>query len=312
MKLEPLKDERIGGRNNALISDLPNYEGFDPTEHFKGFKSWRNPHNRLFVAQVHYSADPKKDTDEFRERARSGISYVQYMREYEIVDCSFEGIPVFMDDFSQDFHVSKEPLVWNKDYPMIRGWDFGLGAEGNACLYAQVIPPLRIMCYYEVTSTNVTFERFADENKRISEERFSGAWKWIDCYGPEGDARSQNNGRSNAQTIRDVFKTRLVPGEKLITPRLKSVRSFLHRHDKGLPAILLDPNNVPILKDGFTGGYHYKYKLGGRLHETPDKNEYSNIHDALQAIATRAQILDSLERSKVQFATPSYGNGKAA
>jgi len=50
---------------------------------------------------------------------------------------------------------------------------------------------------------------------------------------------------------------------------------------EGKAMFLIDPRCTSLIK-GFRSGYRYKVKKNGESEDSPDKNESSHIHDALQ------------------------------
>ena len=70
----------------------------------------------------------------------------------------------------------------------------------------------------------------------------------------------------------------------LIELRLEAVKLPLNRMIDGLPAVQVSPTCV-VLRKGFVSGYHYKLvrsSNGASVHQTPDKNAFSHVHDACQ------------------------------
>ena len=290
--------------------DEANERIFNVREVCQGIKVWQNPVNKFTVARVHYSCDPRKRDTEWKAQARAGITWSEWMREYEIVWSSFDGIPVYGDDFARAFHVSEEPLKWASGYPMVRGWDFGLGAGGMACIWAQLLSYSRLFIYKELVAGDTDIEHFIPEVQRLSNEWFPGCVKWFDVVDPSGFNRNQIDKRSCASVMRDPkFRMEPMPGAKGKVERRRSVTSFLQGAVKGLPTLLTDREGVPTLIYGFEGGYHYSYAKDGQLKEDPDKNEYSHPHDALQMICSRVRTLDWVGDKRVEIAYPRYGFG---
>lgn len=284
-----VKAQKSATELRNVPEDLP--AGISIHELCKGLKVWKNPVNRFTVARLHYSADPKKDNDGWREMARAGYTWQEWLQEYEIVDSAFDGLPVYGEDFSLDFHVAKEPLKWNPEYPVVRGWDFGLAAEGMACIFAQLLPPSRLFIYHELTASDLDLDHFAPEVRRVSLEWFPNCRKWFDIVDPAGFIRSQQDKRQNVNILRDALHTKPIPGVKGIVDRRRAVTRLLRENRRGNPALLVDPV-CKMLIDGFIGGYHYAYSKYGQLKDEPEKNEYSHIHDALQYLCSRILNLD--------------------
>ena len=303
MRLEKSKELKVGD----APEDVP--KTADIQERCVGLKTWRNPGNKFYVARLHYSANPTKRGKEWKDTTRAGYTWSEWMREYEIVFSSFEGVPVYIDDYSRAFHVSLEPLVWAKELPIVRGWDFGLGANGMACIWAQLISNYRLMVYKELTATDTSIENFAEAVKQKSLEWFPGTGKWFDVVDPSGFNRSQLDKRACTDVIRATLHTKPQPGEKAIPKRRKAVVDFLKANVRGLPKVFIDLAGCPMLVEGFDGGYHYAYARDGQLRDDPEKNEWSHPHDAFQMICSRVMYLDFSAQEPIKIATPRYAFG---
>ena len=287
--------------------DLP--QGITIQERMTGLKTWRNPSNKFYIARLHYSANPIKRGKEWKEKTRASYTWSEWMREYEIVFSSFKGVPVYLDDYSRAFHTSPEPLVWARELPVVRGWDFGLGSNGMACVWSQLISNFRLMVYKELTASDTDIEHFAEAVKQKSTEWFPGCSRYFDVVDPSGFNRTQVDKRACTDVIKTVLKTRPTPGAKSKVERRKAVTEFLKATVRGLPKVLIDLTGCAMLVEGFDGGYHYAYAKDGQLHDDPEKNEWSHSHDALQMICSRVNTLDLSAREPIQIATPRYAFG---
>ena len=288
-----------------MEAELPEKIPVDSTA--TGLHIWKNPTNKFTVCRIHYTADPKKRVQEWKDAASAGMAYSEWLREYEIVWSSFEGIPVYLDDWSREFHVSHEPLVYAENVPMVRGWDFGLSAHGMACVFGQLLTSSRLHVYKEITASDMALERFAEEVQRFSKEWFPRAQKFYDICDPSGWQRSQLDQRSCVQVLRSLpLRANPIPGRPGKVERRKSVTYFLKQTVRGLPKIVLDSSCI-MLVSGFDGGYHFGYSPNGQLKDDPEKNEYSHPHDALQYLCSRVLTLDnSIQDQKWTVTTPKY------
>ena len=310
MKLEKVQDQREVVVKEELPEDDPQ-KGiyFNVREVCPGLKTWKNPKNQFTVARLHYSADPAKRTPEWKRMARSGLTFAEWMREYEIQWSSFDGVPVYGDDFSRSFHVSDLPLQWREGHPIVRGWDFGLGAGGMACIFGQLLPGRRLWIYREILASDTDIEHFAPEVHRLSGEWFPSCPKWFDIIDPTGFNRSQINKKSCASVIKDTCFNKPEPGIASKIDRRRAVAKFLQHNVKGMPGLLVDGKECAMLVAGFEGGYHYAEAKDGQLKEDPDKNQFSHPHDALQMIACKIELLDLTRPANFEIPTPSYGFG---
>lgn len=66
------------------ISPNPLVDSADYVETMKGVREKLNPKNGYYCMEIHYSADPDKNNDEFRNEVRKGISEKKFQQEYEI------------------------------------------------------------------------------------------------------------------------------------------------------------------------------------------------------------------------------------
>ena len=234
------------------------------------------------------------------------MAYTDWLREYEIVWSSFEGVPVYLDDWSHEFHTAKEPLIYVDSVPIVRGWDFGLSAHGMACVYGQLLQSGRLFIYRELTATGMGLERFVEEVSRYSHEWFPKCNRFFDIVDPAGFARSQLDERTCVSILRNPpLRAQPIPGERGILQRRKSVVELLKQNVRGLPKLIVDPS-CSMLAEGFDGGYHFAYDVKGRLKEEADKNEYSHPHDALQYLCTRIMRLDMSQQVGWKIPTPKY------
>lgn len=315
MEIEKLRVQR---EENVVVElpkdDLTRGKFYNVTEVRQGLTKWQNPVNKFTVLRLHYSADPRKRTAKWKENARAGLTWAEWMREYEIVSSSFEGVPVYGDDFSRSFHVSEKSLEYAPNYPMIRGWDFGLGKGGMACVFGQLLSHERLFIYREITATDMDIEHFAPEVKRLSTEWFGECREWFDVIDSTGFNRSQiNKLKSCGSVINDMLGTSCVPGLKSIIERRRSVTNFLKAAVKGLPSFVISGPDCPVSVGGFEGGYHFGFAKDGQVKDEPEKNVYSHPQDAIQMIAGRAKKLGQYRSSDAsEIRVPSYGFGRAS
>lgn len=293
-----------------VAEDLP--KNIKITEISQGFKVWRNPVNRFFIGRLHYTVDPRKRTKEWKADARAGIPYSEWMREYEIVWSAFDGVPVYQDHYNKQWHVSTESLQWSMEYPVIRGWDFGLDTLGMACVFAQLVGNSRLLILKELVASDSDIHRFAEAVKRYSFEWFPGAIKYFDLVDPTGfnrNAAAQDK-RSYCDTVRDTLKTRPIPGERSRAKRITSVTRFLDRAIQGQPALYISGPDAPVLVEGFDGGYHFPFAKDGQVKDEPEKNEHSHIQDGLQMICGRVLDLDFYSAEEITPTVPHYSFGR--
>jgi hypothetical protein len=288
--------------DNLPPGELPQYAEVEQL--CPGLKAWTNPQNGFRVVQLHCFADPIKRTKEYQIEAAQGIPWDKYLREFHLIWRSFEGRPVYQDDWNHNFHTSKEVLMFASHLPVLRGWDFGLTP---ACVFAQLMPDMKLYILEELCEEEMGIERFLDMVHSRSKASFPNAKKFVDIVDPAGFQRSQTDERSCVSIMLGspwFFKP--VPGIQQPQARRSAVVKFLQRNVRGEPAFLISPN-CKTLVNGFDGGYHFAKTKAGPLRETPEKNSYSHPHDALQYICTRVMELNLSESPAPVIKQPSYG-----
>jgi len=305
MKLESTK---VAG-SEEVAEDLP--KDVEITEVCKGLKVWKNPKNKFVVGRLHYSVDPRKRTAKWREDARAGIPYAEWMREYEIVWSAFNGVPVFKDHYAKHFHVSSESFQWQMEYPIIRGWDFGLDTLGMACIFTQLVSGSRLMVVKELVASDSDIYDFSEAVKRLSFEWFPGCKKYFDIVDPAGFNRNAaaRNKRSYCDTVKEVLHARPIRGEISIAKRIKSVTQLLDGAVQGQAKLYISGPDCPVLVEGFDGGYHFPFAKDGQVKDEPEKNEHSHIADSLQMVAGRVFDLNLDEEEEEAPTTPKYNFG---
>lgn len=198
-----------------------------------------------------------------------------------------EGKPVF-PMYRDRIHASASDIVPVRDLPILLGIDFGLTP---ACVIAQKLVDGRWLILDEVCAEDSGVKQFAEfmahyMASNYAEFEISGAW---------GDPAGTTRGLKE-ETAFDIMneyfplhktntsiKWREAPEEKYVF-RLEAVKHALGRLVDGEPGLLLSPK-CRTLRKGFAGGYHYKYVRltnDAQVHEKPNKNVYSHVHDALQ------------------------------
>lgn len=249
----------------------------------EGVEVWQNNSNKFVVYQLHYSADPKKRNPTWLENIRSSMSSSKFNQEYNLQWDTFIGKPVF-PDFSENIHTSKSRLQPEFGLPLILGIDQGLHA---ACVVCQLQGD-KFVVLDEIRAENMGAERFVEKVSNFLSIHYP---EWADygkdylCYmDPSGFNRRDVDERTYATVwIKRGFK-KMFPGEMLWEPRRSSVENYLTKQNKEGSCFVIDKARAPILIKGFAGGYRYSDKAFEvePLKARPIKDEYSDVHDALQ------------------------------
>lgn len=271
----------------------------------EGVEVWRNPRNGFVVVDLHYTADPRKRSPEWKEAVRRSMPARDFAMEYEKSWQTFEGKPVY-DDFNKNIHIGTaraEPGL-----PLLLGWDFGLTP---ACIIAQLVGrQLRII--REFVETNGSISKLAPVVYQYLYHNYgtilSADDRLISYVDPAGFQKAQTDERTCVDVMRKCGFRKIQPGPVGWEARKKAVEDYLVKVYGEGPGLLVDEDGCPILIEGFNGGFRYPEKAT-EIEPTmirPLKNKYSHPHDALQYLAHGATALARSYGIK-DIPVPSYG-----
>lgn len=248
----------------------------------EGIRLWQNPKNNFMVFELHYTADPGKRTDEYRETIKNSLPLVEYLREYELHWDTFQGMPVF-PEFSK-IHITDEKPVPQPGLPMLLGFDFGLTP---AAIVGQ-LQEEQLVIFEEYVEVNMGAERFSEkvmQELRLKYPTFGDFKKnWLTYIDPSGVFRKDTDETTCAHILnRKGF--RCIPGPVPWEERRHGVLHWLQRlTSKGEPCFQIYGRGCPMLLKGFEGGYRFNEKAAEiePLKLRPLKDHFSHPHDALQ------------------------------
>lgn len=210
--------------------------------------------------------------------------------------------------FVRETHISKDPIPYRPEWPLIVGLDFArnpaavicqlirgqmlvLDEFGSENVSAGEFAPLlrqRILEKFPgvLTAKPIDLERYTEQQTQMIEDRISKISNpKIQFWGdPTGGSKGQGTnwtpylifGAHGMPVVR-------APGNNDIVLRLEAVKSLLSKMIQGAPALLLSPV-LRTLKAGMGGAYHFAKIQGqaGRYHDVPYKDTFSDYCDALQ------------------------------
>lgn len=191
---------------------------------------------------------------------------------------SAAGRPV-VPTFSPSMHIAKEPIKFDRNLPLVIGFDPGIG--GSALIFGQEDLHGRLRVLAELVQEGYGADRLIEEKlKPFLRRHFEGAEVII-----APDPSSSNRGQSNEKSVVDVFKKHfkvVSEGNNRLPLRLNAIEHYSTRLTDVGPALLLDPNRVPMLTRGLKGGWRYALdtKYGVIKGVDPEKNGYSHPGDA--------------------------------
>lgn len=244
----------------------------------KGWKFFRQPSGDS--PQAENIENLPKD---YYERIKAGKDddWIKvYVRgEYGFVT---EGKPVY-PMFRDRIHVAVSPIIPAKGIPLILGVDFGLTP---AAVIAQKLADGRWLIIDELISTDCGNIRFAETLAKYIATTYPDHHIELAIGDPAGNKRADSDERTSFEIMKEYtgWKCWRPAPTNDWTPRREVVIAALNRLVDGNPGLLISPK-CATLRKAFSGGYHFKFiKTGNgtQLHESPNKNQYSHVSEALQ------------------------------
>ena len=274
----------------------------------EGVEVWRNPGNGFVVVDLHYTADPRKRSPQWRDAIKQSMPARDFAMEYEKSWQTFEGKPVY-DDFNKSIHIASHGLKPEPGVPLLLGWDFGLTP---ACILAQLVGR-RLIILKEFIESNGSISKLAP---MVWQHLFQCYLPWMNgedniyCYvDPAGFQKAQTDERTCVDVMRKSGFKKINPGPVGWELRRKAVEDYLTKTFGEGAGLFIDEAQCPILIEGFNGGFRYPEKAI-EIEPTnirPIKNKYSHPHDALQYLAAGATALRRSYGVKDIMPIPSYG-----
>lgn len=188
------------------------------------------------------------------------------------------GQAVYKAAFKASYHFAGK-LRPNPHLPILVGIDFG---RTPACVFTQEDVHGRILVLEEITSRDMGLTQFCEQLllPRIRENYHQNR---IFVVGdPAGRSKSQYS-EETAYDVLESFGLECIPAPTNDpSQRLRAVEKNLLSIRGSQAGFLLDPEKCPVLARGFQRDYRYRKKRDGELTPTPEKNDASHVHDALQ------------------------------
>jgi len=261
----------------------------------EGIREYKNPKNGFLVLDVKYTADPRKRTPEWLAEARAGMPTAQWQREYGDLWTVYEGKPVYAD-FNPVVHEVHGPLVPPRRHRLISGWDAGptdvslawvLGITSVGQRRVQIIDE------YQVEDGDVEdFIQVIMSRVRIDWAKLGGRSLDIvdqSMFTPSGIER---------RSLVDYMRRHGLspqPGEISFAKRRGVIENMLTSFSvvdasgKIIPDLTIH-ERCQFLREAMRGGYCYnKLRGGGEYKETPLKNKFSHIANAMEYLCSRLE-----------------------
>lgn len=199
---------------------------------------------------------------------------------------SLDGEPVY-PEYDDALHLLPDiaPLP---GLPLHLSFDQGL--QRPACVGRQITPKGQTRVLFEVVPGRMNARRFAEAVRLKIMEVCPGIpladLHYCDPAGTIGADREAGDLAWNETVSAELGITIIGTETNEIDPRLTAVKDQLtYMIEPNVPGIVISQKHCPMLRKGFASHYRYtKQKVGGseRTSDKPEKNDWSNPHDALQ------------------------------
>ena len=259
---------------NAELAKLPKIEGY---------KEWINPRNGFACTEIHYTADPKKRTKLWKQRAMAGMDKKTWNTEMELSWEMYTGDAVFGGEFNPNIHIPQETILVNPDYPVLRGWDFG---GNHSCVITQYIEQaLYVIDSFPNMGYNTRTIAAHIQDECLS--RYGEGIVYKDIIDPSGMWEGKTSTGLACGDVMRELGMELIPGIQDPTRRIDAMMKLLISLRNGTARLQVNKHCDMIIR-AFQGGYHYPEKeTQNQRINRPVKNEYSHIMDALCYVGTK-------------------------
>lgn len=197
--------------------------------------------------------------------------------EYGVVA---KGKPVY-PEYQDSFHCAKKPLEIIRGLPVLLAFDFG---RTPACVALQMTPIGQVRVLREWFSTGTGLQSFVPE---VIRPALFAEFAGMDIV-VTGDPSGSYGNEATEMTCETILRQQGFNYQPCATnkptARIEAVVRFLVTNVDGKPGFQLDPS-CTLLREAFASGYHYrkiKTAMGVRFSDSPEKNDFSHISDALQ------------------------------
>lgn len=290
---------------NTRFPEVPPAPAKTPME---GVTVWRNPKNEFLVIDLHYTANPAKRGEEFRESLKKTLPIRKYRMEYEKSWETFEGRPVY-EDFNEHIHVTRTKPKLHVGLPLLVGWD------SSGLTPAAVLGQLQgetLVILREVIGSGMGATRFVpfviSEIMTNYPQVSSIEEQTISFFDPAGFKKNEITEETYLQVMMKNGFKKIRPGPMTWKKRVESVVEYFTGITKGAPRFQVYEQDCPTLVAGLKGGFRYPDKVS---EVEPDmakavKDVHSHPNDALQYLCGGLKAYRQANYD-IEIPTPSYG-----
>ena len=278
----------------------------------EGVEVWRNPKNEFTIVDLHYTANPAKRGEAFRDALKKTLPIRKFRQEYEKNWETYEGRPVY-EDFNENYHLLHVSPKVSPTLPLILGWDSS--GLTPACLVAQMQED-KLIIIREIMGTDIAlsvgarrFVPYVAQQIKLHLPQITDLEKQtISFFDPAGLKRNEITEETYLhELIKNGFK-QIRPGPMTFKKRVDGVVEYLIGLSRGVPKMQIYEKDCPLLVAGFKGGYRYSDTQSAVENDKAQavKDIHSHIQDALQYICGGLKSYISTNYD-VNIPAPKYG-----
>jgi len=263
----------------------------------EGVTIWRNPKNGFFCMDISYTASPRKRSPEWLATTKAGMPTAEFNREYGSSWHVYDGKPVYQD-FDEDMHVMRGNIIVPRRTKLISGWDGGPSDVNLAwALAVSVFDGLGIIIIDEYQVDDGDIKSFVEViHSRLQLEWFKIGGFSLHFTDPSAFTPSSVVKRAMTDVMRD-YGFSPIPSEVSFGKRRVAVETLLLTPGETVGRMMIPSMRIHercnLSIEAFKGGYQYQKSnagVGGQYKESPEKNKFSHIANAIEYIATRLSV----------------------
>jgi hypothetical protein len=291
--------------DNLRFPEVPPVEPKSPME---GVTVWLNPRNGFLVIDIHYTANPDKRGDLFRESLKKELPLRKFLMEFERSWMTFEGKPVYAD-FNESLHITRTRPEFQAGLPLLLGWDSS--GLTPACVIGQ-LQEEQLVIFREIIGYGMGAGRFVplvEETIRVNFPQITDVeTQTISFFDPAGFRANEITEETYIQRMAKHGFKKVYPGPVSWNKRVEAVTERLTTLTKGQARILISELDCPVLIAGFKGGFRYSDRINEAEPNKPAaiKDQHSHPQDGLQYLCGGLKNY-SRENYSYNVPTPHYG-----
>lgn len=288
----------------AVDSRFPEIPPVKVSSPMEGVEVWTNPRNEFTVCDLHYTANPDKRGDAFRDSLKKTLPVRKYRMEYEKSWETFDGKPVY-EDFNERIHVTASKISPVLGLPLLIGWD------SSGLTPAAVIGQLqgeRLFIFKEIIGVGMGANRFVPLVKSEIAISYPQITDTVSFFDPAGFKKNEITEETYLQALQKHGFKQVRPGPVTWNKRVEGVTEWLLKLSGGTACIQIYERDCPTLIAGMKGGFRYPDGISDKEPDKirPIKDIHSHPNDALQYLCGGLKSYRGSNYT-LNIPEPSYG-----